>query len=85
MEQAVKTGGELQESAVLSILDITKSTPQKYFPTMLANPGSHELDLVRGDLTVVPVAASSCALVAPARPKSAEEARTKENTCLKFI
>jgi len=50
MEQAVKTGGELQESAVLSILDITKSTPQKYFPTMLANPGSHELDLVRGDL-----------------------------------
>jgi len=40
MEQAVKTGGELHESAVLSILHITKSTPQKYFRTMLANPGS---------------------------------------------
>src|SRR5882757_10553339 len=54
MEQAVKTGGELHESAVLSILHITKSTPQKYFSTMLANPGSHELDLVRGDFDCNP-------------------------------
>jgi len=69
MEQAAKTGGELQESAVLSILYITKSTPQKYFPTMLANPEVTNLIWSAGTLTVVPVAAT-CALVAPAGPRA---------------